>query len=70
MKPICTASVGEKMSNVIEALSSVNINKYFCVIVSDAFFKTKGERVDESETYFGTTQSSPVVWHFKYNPLL
>lgn len=71
MKLTFTVSVGEpeKMSNVIEALSSVNINWYLSVAVSDVLFvKTKGERVDESGCYAGTVQSSPVACHFKYNP--
>lgn len=70
MKSIFTVTDGEseKMSNVIEALSSVNINQYLSVVVSDVFVKTKGERVGESGCYLGTMQSSPVVCHFKYNP--
>lgn len=70
MKSIFTVTDGEseKMSNVIEALSSVNINQYLSVVVSDVFVKTKGERVDESGCYLGTMRSSPVVCRFKYNP--
>lgn len=70
MKSIFTVIDGEseKMSNVIEALSGVNINQYLSVVVSDVFVKTKGERVDESVPYLGTMRSSPVVCHFKYNP--
>lgn len=70
VKLIFSVSVGksEKMSNVIEALSSVKNNQYLSVVVSDVFVKTKGERVDESGCYIGTTWSSHVVCHFKYNP--
>ena len=70
MKLIFTVTVGEpeKMNNVIEALSSVNINQYVSVVVSDVFVKTKGERMDELGCYSGTMQSSPVVCHFKYDP--
>lgn len=56
MKPIFTVSVGEseKISKVIETLSSVNINQNLSVVVSDVFVKTEGERVDESGCYVGT----------------
>lgn len=56
MKLMFTVSVGEseKMSNVIEALSSVNINQNLSVVVSDVFAKTDRERVDESGCYVGT----------------
>jgi len=41
MKLIFTISVGEpeKMSNVVEALSSVNVNQHFSDVVTDAFVK-------------------------------
>lgn len=42
MKLIFTVNVGEpeKTSNVIEALSSVNINQHLSVVVSGVFVKT------------------------------
>lgn len=66
MKLIFTVSVGEpeKTSNVIEALSSVNINQHLSVVVSGVFVKTKGKRLDESGYYVRTIQASRVVCHF------
>lgn len=70
VKLIFTVSVGEseKISNVIETLSCVNINQNLSVVVSHVFVETEGERVDESGCYIGTMQSIPVVCRFKYNP--